>query len=161
RDSSSRRSAAKASSPSSPRTRGRPPRATSPAVIGATATRNSTGAPSTSTGSEDRPTRPCSTSTPANAPPPPCPLSPPPPPATPPQDRALLNDPAHVEFAQMLGQRMLKDREALGRPRHLNKPEEDAKRLAYGFRLCTSRRPTDREMEILRKLLDDQRVHFQ
>lgn len=55
---------------------------------------------------------------------------------------------------------MLKDKEALGRARDLKKPEEDAKRLAYGFRLCTSRSPTDMEMEILRKLLDDQRAHF-
>ena len=54
---------------------------------------------------------------------------------TPLQALTLLNDPAYVECAKMLGQRMLKDREALGRARDLKKPEEDAKRLAYGFRL--------------------------
>jgi hypothetical protein len=76
------------------------------------------------------------------------------------QALTLLNDPAYVEFAKVLGQRMLKGREALGRSRDLKKPEEDARRLAYGFRLCTSRPPTDKEAEILKKLLDDQRAHF-
>ena len=83
---------------------------------------------------------------------------------TPLQALTLLNDPAYVECAKMLGQRMLKDPEAIGRgrdlKRDLKKPEEDARRLAYGFRLCTSRAPTDKEIEILRKLLDDQRAHF-
>jgi hypothetical protein len=79
---------------------------------------------------------------------------------TPLQALTLLNDPAYVECAKMLGQRMLKDQEALGRGRDLKKPEEDAKRLAYGFRLCTSRSATAQETEILRKLLDDQRTHF-
>src|SRR5262249_21558332 len=79
---------------------------------------------------------------------------------TPLQALTLLNDPAYVEFAKMLGQRMLKDREALGRAHDLKKPEEDARRLAYGFRLCTSRWPTEQEAQVLRKLLDDQRVHF-
>ena len=58
---------------------------------------------------------------------------------TPVQALTLLNDPVYVECAKMLGQRMLKDREAVRRTRDLKKPEEDAKRLAYGFRLCTSR----------------------
>lgn len=79
---------------------------------------------------------------------------------TPLQALTLLNDPAYVEFAKVLGQRMQKDREAIGRARDLKKPEEDARRLAYGFRLCTSRQPTEKEAEILRKLLDDQRAHF-
>jgi hypothetical protein len=79
---------------------------------------------------------------------------------TPLQALTLLNDPAHVECARMLGQRMLRDKEALGRARGLAKAEEDARRLAYGFRLCTSRPPTERETAILRKLLDDQRAHF-
>ncbi len=80
---------------------------------------------------------------------------------TPVQALTLLNDPAYVECAKMLGQRMLKDREALRRARDLKKPEEDAKRLAYGFRLCTSRYPSDQESQVLRKLLDDQRAQFQ
>jgi hypothetical protein len=79
---------------------------------------------------------------------------------TPLQALTLLNDPAYVECAKMLGQRMLKDKEALGRAKGLSKTEEDARRLAYGFRLCTSRAPTEKETEILRKLLDDQRAHF-
>ncbi len=79
---------------------------------------------------------------------------------TPLQALTLLNDPAYVEFAKILGQRMLKDSEAIGRARDLKKPEEEAKRLAYGFRLCTSRLPNEQEAEVLRKLLDDQRAHF-
>jgi hypothetical protein len=79
---------------------------------------------------------------------------------TPLQALTLLNDPVYVECARMLGQRMLKDREAVRRARDLKKPEEDARRLAYGFRLCTSRPPTEPELQILRKLLDDQRAHF-
>ena len=79
---------------------------------------------------------------------------------TPLQALTLLNDPVYVECAKMLGQRMLKDKEAVGRARDLKKPEEDAKRLAYGFRLCTSRAPTEKELDMLQKLLDDQREHF-
>ena len=79
---------------------------------------------------------------------------------TPVQALTLLNDPVYVECAKMLGQRMLKDREAIRRARDLKKPEEDAKRLAYGFRLCTSRYPTEQESQILRKLLDEQRAQF-
>src|SRR5262249_14008537 len=79
---------------------------------------------------------------------------------TPLQSLTLLNDPAYVECAKMLGQRMLKDPEALGRGRDLKKPEEEARRLAYGFGLCTWRDPTTQEIETLRKLLDDQRAHF-
>jgi hypothetical protein len=79
---------------------------------------------------------------------------------TPLQALTLLNDPAYVECAKMLGQRMLKDKEAVGRAKGLSKAEEDAKRLAYGFRLCTSRPPTEKEAEVLQKLLDDQRAHF-
>ncbi|QJW98398.1 PSD1 and planctomycete cytochrome C domain-containing protein [Frigoriglobus tundricola] len=79
---------------------------------------------------------------------------------TPLQALTLLNDPVYVECAKMLGQRMLKDKEATGRARDLEKPEADAKRLAYGFRLCTSRAPTEKEVGILRDLLDDQRAHF-
>jgi hypothetical protein len=79
---------------------------------------------------------------------------------TPVQALTLLNDPAYVECAKMLGQRMLKDREALGRARDLKQAEADAKRIAYGFRLCTSRKPVEQEIEVLRKLLDLQRAYF-
>jgi hypothetical protein len=79
---------------------------------------------------------------------------------TPLQALTLLNDPAYVECAKVLGQRMLKDKGAIGRAKGLSKAEEDARRLAYGFRLCTSRPPTEKEVEVLKKLLDDQRAHF-
>jgi hypothetical protein len=79
---------------------------------------------------------------------------------TPLQALTLLNDPVYVECAKMLGQRMQKDKEALGRARGLDKSEQDNRRLAYGFRLCTSRPATERETAVLRKLLDDQRAHF-
>ena len=79
---------------------------------------------------------------------------------TPVQALTLLNDPAYVECAKMLGQRMKKDREPLRRARDLKQHEEDTKRLAYGFRLCTSRYPSEQESQILRKLLDEQRVQF-
>jgi hypothetical protein len=79
---------------------------------------------------------------------------------TPLQALTLLNDPVYVECAKMLGQRMLKDREARGRGRDLDRTGQDNRRLAYGFRLCTSRPPTERETAILRKLLDNQRAHF-
>jgi Protein of unknown function (DUF1553)/Protein of unknown function (DUF1549)/Planctomycete cytochrome C len=79
---------------------------------------------------------------------------------TPVQALTLLNDPVYVECAKMLGQRMLKDREAVRRARDLTRPQEDAKRLAFGFRLCTSRQPSEQELQILRKLLDEQRAQF-
>jgi hypothetical protein len=79
---------------------------------------------------------------------------------TPLQALTLLNDPVYVECAKMLGQRMIKAREAIGYARDLTKAEEDKRRLTYGFRLCTSRPPTDVELSILQKLLDDQRAHF-
>jgi hypothetical protein len=79
---------------------------------------------------------------------------------TPLQALTLLNDPVYVECAKMLGQRMQKDREAIRRTRDLKKPEEEAKRLAYGFRLCTSRFPTEQEFQVLQKLLEEQRAQF-
>ncbi len=79
---------------------------------------------------------------------------------TPLQALTLLNDPVYVECAKMLGQRMLLDKEPIGRAKGLSKADEDDRRLAYGFRLATSRAPTERQLEILRKLLADQRAHF-
>ncbi|MFN0206691.1 MAG: DUF1553 domain-containing protein [Planctomycetota bacterium] len=70
---------------------------------------------------------------------------------TPLQALVLLNDPVYVECAKMLGQRMLKDREA---------GKDDAARLKYGFRLCTSRAASEKEIEILTKLLADQREYY-
>jgi len=79
---------------------------------------------------------------------------------TPLQALTLLNDPVYVECAKALGQRMLKAREALGYARDLTKAQEDSRRLTFGFRLCTSRSPSEAELAILQKLLDDQRAHF-
>ena len=61
----------------------------------------------------------------------------------------LLNDQVYVESGRMLGHRLLKDG-----------GESDRERLAFGFRLCTSRQPTDQELEILGDLLASQRKHF-
>lgn len=72
---------------------------------------------------------------------------------TPLQALTLLNDPVYVECAKMLGQRMLKDKE-------VGREKDDTKRLVYGFRLCTSRKPTDQELDILKKHLTEQRDYY-
>ena len=79
---------------------------------------------------------------------------------TPLQALTLLNDPVYVESAKMLGSRLLSDRHALGRARDPKPEDQDRLRLAYGFRLCTSRAPSERELEILVELLGEQRTHF-
>jgi hypothetical protein len=79
---------------------------------------------------------------------------------TPLQALTLLNDPVYVESAKMLGSRLLTERHALGRVRDPKPEEQDRLRLAYGFRLCTSRAPSERELEILVELLGEQRTHF-
>jgi len=56
-----------------------------------------------------------------------------------------LNDITYVEAARALGQRMLKEGGAT-----------DSERLAYGFRLCTSRQPDEKEAALLAKSL----AHF-
>ncbi|MDR3403577.1 MAG: DUF1553 domain-containing protein [Chthoniobacter sp.] len=68
---------------------------------------------------------------------------------TPLQALVLLNEPAFVEAARELGARMLTE----GGP-------SDADRIAYGFRLATSRRPLDRETEILTHTLQRLRDDF-
>jgi hypothetical protein len=60
---------------------------------------------------------------------------------TPLQALSALNDPAAWEAAQALGERM---RTHTG---------DDRARLAFGFRLCTSRPPTERELDRLAKAL--------
>ncbi|MEP6668442.1 MAG: PSD1 and planctomycete cytochrome C domain-containing protein [Chthoniobacter sp.] len=49
-----------------------------------------------------------------------------------------MNDVTYVEAARALGERMLKQGGS-----------DDSKRLAYGFRLCTSRLPTEKEAALL------------
>lgn len=68
---------------------------------------------------------------------------------TPLQALVMLNDPVYVEAARMFGQRMLKEG-----------GKDDAKRLAFGFRLATSRAPTAEELAILSELLAKQREHW-
>jgi mono/diheme cytochrome c family protein len=62
---------------------------------------------------------------------------------TPLQALTLLNDPAYAEMAMALAQRMLTE------------PEDKflESRLRYGFRLCVSREPNAKELEILKRLL--------
>ncbi|MCY3001535.1 MAG: DUF1553 domain-containing protein [Planctomycetota bacterium] len=79
---------------------------------------------------------------------------------TPLQALTLLNDPVYVECAKMLGQRLLKDRLALGRARDPKPEEQDRLRLAYGFRLLASREPTAEESAILVRLLGEQRAIY-
>ena len=62
---------------------------------------------------------------------------------TPLQAFVLLHDPQFVEAARHLADRMIASRDAT-----------DA-RLAFGFELCTSRKPTEREMAVLRRTLAD------
>jgi hypothetical protein len=64
---------------------------------------------------------------------------------TPLQALTLLNDQAHVEFAEGLAGRVLRE----CRP-------DDTVRLRHAFRLCSAREPTERELERLRELLSRQ-----
>jgi hypothetical protein len=68
---------------------------------------------------------------------------------TPLQALALLNDPAFVECARGLAQRALKEG-----------GDGDAARIAYAFRLCTARRPSKDENDVLMRLLSEQRQHL-
>jgi hypothetical protein len=63
---------------------------------------------------------------------------------TPLQAMVLLNDPVYIEAARALGHRMTA------------RMGTDRDRIAYGFRLCTSRRPTGTEVDILEKHLASQ-----
>ena len=65
---------------------------------------------------------------------------------TPLQALTLLNDPAYFEAAEALAARMRAEGGAT-----------DLERLAHGFRLCTSRRPNEVELDVLLELLEDQR----
>ncbi len=57
---------------------------------------------------------------------------------TPLQALVLLNDPVYVEAARVLAQRTIAEGGST--------PPD---RLAYAFRLCTARTPTDRELDVL------------
>jgi hypothetical protein len=68
---------------------------------------------------------------------------------TPLQALTLLNDQAYLEFAQGLAARVLKDEGGA-----------DEERLAFGFRLCMSRKPSEKELKVLMHLLNQQRETF-
>jgi hypothetical protein len=68
---------------------------------------------------------------------------------TPTQALGLLNDPQFVEAARVLAERMMNEGGA--------RREE---RLRHGFRVVTARWPTDRELEALASLYDEQRARF-
>jgi hypothetical protein len=68
---------------------------------------------------------------------------------TPLQALAALNDPAFLEAAGGLALRTISDGGA-----------SDAERLAYGFRLCTARRPSPDELDVLARLLAAERAHY-
>jgi hypothetical protein len=65
---------------------------------------------------------------------------------TPLQALALLNDPAFVEAAEALGRRMR------------DGAQSDAERAALGFRLCLAREPRPEEVDVLVRLIDDERA---
>jgi hypothetical protein len=68
---------------------------------------------------------------------------------TPLQALSTLNEPVFVESAQALAMRAIKEG-----------GNNDRDRLAYAFRLCTARRPSAEESEVLIKLLakEDRRI---
>jgi hypothetical protein len=68
---------------------------------------------------------------------------------TPLQALVLLNDPAYVEAARVLAERIL--REGGG---------DVATRLAFAFRLCTARLPSDQEAAILREIFERNLARF-
>jgi hypothetical protein len=68
--------------------------------------------------------------------------------ATPLQALVLLNDPQFVEAARVLAERLIVEHGAV------------EARLNTAFRLLTSRVPTAKEKEILKRLYDEQREHY-
>jgi hypothetical protein len=69
--------------------------------------------------------------------------------STPLQALVLLNDPVYVEAARVLAQRILREGGS-----------ETGGRLAFGFRLCTSRKAGERELAALEGLLGRQLSRF-
>jgi hypothetical protein len=70
--------------------------------------------------------------------------------STPLQALVLLNDVQFVEAARFVGQRVLKEGGTT-----------TADRVAFAFRLVTSRRPTDRERAVLVRLFEEQKALFE
>ena len=65
---------------------------------------------------------------------------------TPLQSLSLMNDPVFVDAARALAHRIISE----------SSDSEPATKIARGFELCTSRKPTDRELHRLTTLFNDQ-----
>jgi hypothetical protein len=70
---------------------------------------------------------------------------------TPLQSLILMNEPTFVESARIMAERLLTD----------EKLKTDGQRLAYGFRLCTARQPSESELKLLQSSLDRLHAQFQ
>ncbi|MGH9372253.1 MAG: DUF1553 domain-containing protein [Vicinamibacterales bacterium] len=68
---------------------------------------------------------------------------------TPLQALALLNDPTYIEASRALAERVL-----------LGKQKDQASRLSHAFRLATARKPTGKEVGVLRALLKEELATF-
>jgi hypothetical protein len=68
---------------------------------------------------------------------------------TPLQALTAMNDPAFFDASRGLARRIVSEGGA-----------DDRARLAYGFRLCTSRKPSPDEVDVLEKALRQERAHF-
>jgi hypothetical protein len=69
---------------------------------------------------------------------------------TPLQALTLLNDPIYVECARVLGQRVMQEGGASPR-----------QRIAFAFKLCTARAPTEEEVAVLLGVYEKQRARLQ
>jgi hypothetical protein len=69
---------------------------------------------------------------------------------TPLQALVLLNDPAYVEAARALGQRIMREGGAT-----------IAERVTFGFKVCTARTPTAGERDVLVRIYEAQRAHYE
>ena len=68
---------------------------------------------------------------------------------TPLQALVLLNDPQYVEAARLLAERMIKEGG--------DQPEDQ---ITFGFRALTSRKPDERELDLLTQLYQEERTEF-